>query len=64
MSDLQKRIDHLEETAAQSEMLSERSTDEEVRSYNRRLAVKLREYAQRLRQQMQGLTVPKDERNA
>jgi hypothetical protein len=58
MSDLQKRIDHLEEQAAQSELLSEAATAEELRIYNRRLANELREIARQLRTQMEERNAP------
>lgn len=49
MTDTQKRIDEIEARAAESELIGSLATDDEVRVYNRRLAVELRELAARLR---------------
>src|ERR1700761_3411630 len=48
-TDLTKRIRDIERKAAESELLGNFSADEEVRTYNRRLAVELKEYARTLR---------------
>ena len=52
VTDLEKRIEDIETKAAESELLGNLSMDEEARIYNRRLAVKLKEYARRLRRQI------------
>jgi hypothetical protein len=49
MTDLAKRIEEIELKASESERIGNLSTDPEVRVYNERLAVELREYAQKLR---------------
>jgi hypothetical protein len=59
VSDLQRRINQLEEIASQSEMLSERPTDAAVRNYDRRFAAELRDLAEVLRRQMEELQTPK-----
>lgn len=50
MTDHRKRIEDIEAKAAESELIGSLAADEEVRVYNRRLAVELREYAARLRE--------------
>lgn len=52
MTNLKQRIEEIELKAAESDLMSTLSTDEEVRIYNRRLTVELRQYAQKLRQQL------------
>lgn len=54
MTNLKQRIEEIEQKAAESELLSTLSTDEEARIYNRRLAVELWEYAHKLRSQLAG----------
>ena len=53
MTDLAKRIEEIELKASESERIGNLSTDPEVRVYNERLAVELREYAQKLRGRLQ-----------
>ena len=53
MTDLAKRIEDIELKASESERIGNLSTDPEVRVYNERLAVELREYAQKLRGRLQ-----------
>lgn len=48
MSDTQK-IAEIEAKAAESELIGNLSTDPDVRAYNRRLAVELREFAAKLK---------------
>ena len=52
MANLRQRIEDVEVKAAESELLGNLSADEEVRIYNRRLAIELRQYAQKLRWQL------------
>jgi hypothetical protein len=52
VTNLKQRIEDIELKAAESDLLSTLSTDDEVRIYNRRLTVELRQYAQKLRQQL------------
>ena len=49
MTDLGKRIEEIESKAAESERLARLSADSDARIYNLRIAVELREYAQKLR---------------
>jgi hypothetical protein len=51
VTDPEKRVEEIEAKAAESGLLGNLSMDEEVRIYNRRLAVELKEYARRLRSQ-------------
>jgi hypothetical protein len=53
VTDLGKRIEEIEAKAAESEQLGNLSADAEVRIYNRRLAFELKEYAGKLRRQME-----------
>ena len=55
MTDFEKRVEEIEAKAAESELLGNLSRDEEARIYNRRLAVELKEYARKLRGQMEGV---------
>ena len=52
MTDPRQQIEDVESKAAESELLGTLSADEEVRIYNRRLAVELKQYADRLRRQL------------
>ena len=49
MTELEKRIDEIEKKAAESELIGTLATDPEVRNYNTRLAIELRDYAGKLR---------------
>lgn len=49
MSDTQRRIEEIEARAAESDLIGSLAMDDEVRVYNRRLAVELREFAAKLR---------------
>jgi len=51
MSELQKKIDAIENRAAESQLLSELAIDSETRLYNASLAKKLRWQATKLRHQ-------------
>ena len=53
VTDLEKRVEDIEAKAAESELLGNLSMDAEARVYNRRLAIELKEYAQRLRRQIE-----------
>jgi hypothetical protein len=50
---LEKRVEEIEAKAAESERLGNLSRDEEARIYNRRLAVELKEYARKLRLELE-----------
>jgi len=52
MLNLRQRIEDVEVKATESELLGNLSADEEVRIYNRRRAVELRQYAPNLRKKM------------
>ncbi|QOG23423.1 hypothetical protein [Bradyrhizobium sp. SEMIA] len=52
MTNLRQQIEDAESKAAESELLGNLSADEEVRIYNRRLAVELKQHADRLRRQL------------
>lgn len=52
MIDLQQRIEEIEIKAAESALLAELATDPDVRTYNVRLAHELREFADKLSQQL------------
>lgn len=51
MKNTSGRIEELEIKAAESELIADLTTDEEVRTYNSRLAEELREVVMRLRRQ-------------
>jgi hypothetical protein len=53
VTNLEKRVEEIEIKAAESELIGNLSMDEEIRTYNRRLAVELKEYAQKLRRQIE-----------
>ncbi|AMA58576.1 MULTISPECIES: hypothetical protein [unclassified Bradyrhizobium] len=53
MTNLKQRIEDVEVKAAESELLGNLSADEEVRIYNRRLTVELKQYAKKLRRQLE-----------
>ncbi|WFU82597.1 hypothetical protein QA645_07630 [Bradyrhizobium sp. CIAT3101] len=55
MTDLEERVEEIEARAAESELLGNLSMEEEARIYNRRLAVELKEYALKLRGQMESV---------
>lgn len=55
LTDLEKRVEEIEARAAESKLLGNLSMDEEARIYNRRLAVELKEYALKLRGQMESV---------
>lgn len=49
MDELKKRIEETEAKAVESELLGTLAMDSEVRIYNKRLAVELREFAETMR---------------
>jgi hypothetical protein len=49
MNELKKRIEDTEAKVVESELLGALAMDSEVRTYNERLAVELREFAQKMR---------------
>ncbi len=51
MKNFSGRIEELEMQAAESALIADLTTDEEVRTYNSRLAAELREVVTRLRSQ-------------
>lgn len=52
MTNLKQLIEDAEMKAAESELLGNLSTDEEVRIYNRSLAAELKRYVEQLRGQL------------
>ena len=49
MNDLKTRIEETEAKASESELLGTLAMDPDVRTYNKRLAVELREFAAKMR---------------
>ena len=52
MSNLHQKIIEIEAKAAESQLTADLATCEEARTYNRRLAEELREFASRLREKL------------